>query len=85
MEDHLYPKRKLIEELDLIDAPMAKENKEIYSGQEASTHILEVSTHVNIKLESGYKVLTHRVKVSTPEDSEKSFKFRNISFNTFGQ
>ena len=31
----------------------------------------------NIKLESESEVLTHRVKGSTPEDSEQRFKFEN--------
>ena len=64
---------------------MANKNKKICSGQEVSTHVLEESTHEDIRLESGYKVSTHRVKVTTPEESEQSFKSRNISVNTFGR
>ena len=45
LEDRIYPKRKYFKELDLIDAQMAKKNKEICFGKEVSTHVLEVLTH----------------------------------------
>ena len=45
LEDHKYQKRRLIEELESIDVHLAKKNKEIYSGQEVSTHRTEGSTH----------------------------------------
>ena len=38
-------KEKTPEVLELIDAQMAKENKEVCSGQEVLTHVLKVSTH----------------------------------------
>ena len=64
---------------------MAKKNKEICYGQEVSTNVLEVSTHEDIRLESGYKVSTHRVKMLTLEDREQNFKSGNISVNTSGR
>ena len=47
LEDRIYPKRRHIEELYLINTKKAKENKEICSGQEVSTHVLKVWTHEN--------------------------------------
>ena len=34
-------KRRLLEELEVIDAQMVKRNKEVYSGQKVSTHVLK--------------------------------------------
>ena len=45
LEYRIYPKRGPLEELESIDAHLAKENKKIYSRQEVSTHRVEVSTH----------------------------------------
>ena len=44
LEYHIHPKRRPLEELDLIDAQFAKENKEKYYGQEMLTHLGQVST-----------------------------------------
>ena len=51
---------------------MAKENKEVCSGQEMSTHALEVSTHEDSIQKSGQKVSTHGVEKSTHEDSTET-------------
>ena len=42
IEDRIYPKRRHPKELDLIDAQMANKNKKICSGQEVSTHVLDI-------------------------------------------
>ena len=45
LEYHLYLKTRPLEKLELIDAQIAKKNKNIYFGKKVPTHVLEVSTH----------------------------------------
>ena len=67
----MYSKRRPFEELELFDAQIAKGNIEVCSGQEVSTHVLEVLTHEGSRYNSRNEVLTHRFKESTHIDGRQ--------------
>ena len=45
LKDHKYLKRRPLEDLELFEAQLAKENMEKYYGQEVSTYDHKESTH----------------------------------------